>query len=93
MKTVVLTIDETIADATLESTLLAIKGVKDIKYENEIDNSTEWKNRLHLPGVPLTEAQMEELAQDMEDETEFISLNEAYTNGLERISAWQSNIK
>ncbi len=47
----------------------------------------DWKNNLHLPGTALTDAQLEELAEEMHNETEFLTLEEAKAITLKNLSA------
>jgi hypothetical protein len=72
---------------SLKSSLLKIEGIKRVDaLGKEYDD---WKNRLHLPGPPLSENQLEELADDMEHETTFFTIEEAKEKGLQMIEEWQ----
>jgi hypothetical protein len=58
----------------LKTSLMKHKGVERVQtIENDEKSATpiepDWKNRLHLPGPPLTDEQLEELVQDMNEET------------------------
>ena len=87
MQTFEVTIDETISDIAPEQALKSLKGVTTVRSTDK-----SWKDRLHLPGPPLTEAQLEELAEDMNNETEFFTLEEAKALTLRNIAAWKQPI-
>ncbi|MDX2191652.1 MAG: hypothetical protein SFY32_17500 [Bacteroidota bacterium] len=77
--------------AAIKLSLLKTKGIERVDTIEE--KSTEaaaddWKNRLHLPGPPLTDAQLEELAEDMEKETVFYTMEEAKIIGEKLIDKW-----
>jgi hypothetical protein len=69
----------------LKTSLMKHKGVERVQtIENDEKSATpiepDWKNRLHLPGPPLTDEQLEELALEMDTDTDTISLEQARQN-------------
>ena len=83
-----------IADATditsFKNSLMNMKGVESV--ESVIpDIHPDWKNRLHLPGPPLTDAELEELAEDMNNETEFYTMEESREITDKMIDEWQKS--
>ncbi|TAG57695.1 MAG: hypothetical protein EAZ27_02270 [Cytophagales bacterium] len=55
----------------IQSLLLQTKGierVETIENDNFLESETDWINNLHKPGPKLTEAQLDELVQAMDNE-------------------------
>jgi hypothetical protein len=83
----------TLADSanlsSLQSSLLKMEGIERVEALDS-DRQADWKGRLHLPGPPLNEAQLEELAEDMNNETTFFTIEEARKKGYKLIEEWHS---
>jgi hypothetical protein len=74
MQHLLVTVSDTANLQNIKSSLLKRKGIERVQtIENDEQTTTpiepDWKNRLHLPGPPLTDEQLEELLQDMEADT------------------------
>lgn len=64
-----------VSDATnlvdIQTLLLQTKGIERVEpldTESDLEDEADWKNNLHKPGPKLTEAQLEELVDDMDNE-------------------------
>jgi hypothetical protein len=72
MQHLLLTISDSTNMNALKTALMKHKGVQKVE---KIDTTTQpeeadWKNRLHLPGPPLTAEQIEEIVDDMDNESD-----------------------
>jgi hypothetical protein len=81
----------------LNTSIMKHKGVERVQTVENDEKSVatvehNWKNRLHLPGPPLNDKQLEELLQDMEAETKFFTLEEAKAITLQNLAEWKQNI-
>lgn len=77
--------------AAIKASLLKTKGierVQNIASETKPVEDKSWKDRLSLPGPPLTDAQWEELAEDMDNETVFYTMEESKIITEKLIDDW-----
>jgi hypothetical protein len=94
MQHLLVTIADNINLDTLTILFMKMKGVEHVEpiVSNEnVQEEPDLKDRLHLPGPPLTDAQLEELVADMEAETIFFTLEEAKSITLQNLTAWKQS--
>jgi hypothetical protein len=79
----------------LKTSLMKHKGIHKVESIETVEKPIsaihpDWKNRLHLPGPPLNDAQLEELVEELESLTEFFTLEEAREKGNKLIDEWHN---
>lgn len=93
MKYLLIGVEDTTDLIAFDKTLHTIKGVKTVetispKKSQKINDPTEVLQRnLSIPGLPLTDSEIEVLAEAMDSETEFLSHKEVWTELEERFKS------
>lgn len=75
--------------ANLNSVKASLLQMREVEKVESVTTTSHWKDSLHLPGPPLSDSQLEELANDMENETQFFTLDEAKAITLQNLLAWK----
>lgn len=87
MQHLLVTLTDSANIKSLQSSILKMEGIK--RVDALAVEPNDWKTKLHLPGSPLNESQLEELADAMENESTFFTIEEAKEKGLKMIEEWQ----